>query len=62
MTDDELKKIMRRSWETACQDKPSRPSCIVQDGHFIFTVTGNSEKWQELCKAAGVPSHATQTI
>ena len=62
MTDDELKKIMRRSWETACQDKPSRPSCIVQDGHFVFTVTGNNEKWQELCKAAGVPSHATQTI
>ncbi len=59
---DEFKVIMRRSWETACQDKPSRPSCTVQGGQFVFTITGNSDKWQSLCKAAGVPSIAKQTI
>ena len=62
MTSEELKKFMRRTWEAACQDKPSRPSCIVQDGHFVFTITGNPDKWQELCRAAGVPSNATQVI
>ena len=59
---DDLKAVMRRTWESACQDKAMRPSCTVQDGHFVFTITGNQEKWQELCKAAGVPSTATQII
>lgn len=59
---DDLKAVMRRTWESACQDKAMRPSCTVQDGHFVFTIIGNQEKWKELCKAAGVPNSAKQTI
>jgi len=51
-----------RLTETACVDKPARPSVIVQDGRHIITFTGNRDRWNELCRTAGVPAGADQTI
>lgn len=58
----DIKETMRRLWESACTDKASRPSCRIENGKFIFTITGNKPNWVELCKACGVPTNATQTI
>jgi ATP-dependent DNA helicase DinG len=53
---------IRALWSTACQDKPARPSCVVRDGKFVFTVTGNKDAWSNLTALSGVPTHATQDI
>ena len=57
-----LNTLMLRLWETAAADTPQRPSCTVQNGEFVFTINGNREQWTALTAAAGVPSHAAQTI
>lgn len=59
---EKLLPIFRNSIETACQDKPARESFKVIDGHFVFTINGNRDNWQELCKLMAVPAHATQEI
>ncbi len=55
-----LTQTMIELWQLACQGR-GRPSCRVEDGHFVFTVSGNRDQWGELCQAAGVPSTATET-
>jgi len=57
----ELTSKMLRLWESACCDKPIRPSVVVKDGYFVMTITGNRDQWESLCAAACVPSHAEQT-
>lgn len=59
---DKLMPVFRQSIQDACQGKPSRESFKVIDGQFVFTINGNRDNWQELCKLMGVPSHATQEI
>lgn len=59
---EKLLPVFRTSIQDACQDKPSRESFKVVDGHFVFTINGNRDNWAELCKLMGVPSHATQEI
>ena len=54
--------LMLSLWQSACQDAPSRPSAQVIDGHFVLTVNGNRPHWTDICKAAGVPDGAEQTI
>lgn len=54
--------LIRQLWQSACLDKPERPSCKVEEGNFVFTIKGNREKWGEMCKLSGVPSHAHQEI
>lgn len=56
----DIKGLMRSLWQSACIDKPSRPSCTVRNGAFVFNVKGNRENWASLCEAAGVPTQATQ--
>lgn len=62
MPDLHLRSLMLTLWQSACQDTPQRPSCTVQDGAFIFTITGNRSQWTDLCTAAAVPPHAEQRI
>lgn len=59
---EKLLPVFRQAIETACQDKPNRPSFKVADGEFIFTIKGNRDNWAELCKLMAVPSHASQEI
>lgn len=50
-------------WSLAVQEDPQRrPSCVVNDGNFVLTIRGKQETWAEVVAAAGVPSHAEQTI
>lgn len=60
MIDEELRTQLRRLWESACQDKPVRPSCQVIDDLFVFTINGNRDNWAMLVAACGVPGHADQ--
>jgi len=55
-----LTQTMIELWQLACQGR-GRPSCRVEDGEFVFSVTGNRGQWGDLCKAAGVPSNAEET-
>ena len=59
---DKLQSIIMDIWSSACQDAPTRPSGVVQDGNFILRISGNRANWTDLCHRAGVPSDATQTI
>ena len=54
--------LMLSLWQSACQDAPNRPSARVVDGHFVLTVNGNRSHWTDICKAAGVPDGAEQTV
>lgn len=56
----ELKQLMIDLWQSACIDRPQRDSCRVEDGCFVFTISGNPDRWNELCKAAAVPSCASE--
>lgn len=56
----DLRPIFAKLWSLACQDKLDRPSCRVEDGMFVMTITGNRERWVEMLGVAGVPSHAIQ--
>lgn len=50
-------------WSLAVQEDPQRrPSCRVEDGNFILTIKGKREGWADVVAAAGVPSHAVQTV
>jgi Rad3-related DNA helicase len=60
MTD--YRSLMFRLWETACADKPQRPSCRVDNGFFVMTLKGNRDNWAAVVQAAGVPAEAEQTI
>ncbi len=53
---------MFRLFESACIDKPLRPSVVVKDGYFCMTITGNRDQWKSLTAAACVPSDAEQAI
>lgn len=57
-----IKTLLRRMWESACKDAPERPSCKVEGGQFVLTVTGNRDNWPNLVQLNGAPSDATQTI
>lgn len=57
---DSLTSKMLRLFESACIDKPLRPSVVVKDGCFNMTITGNRDQWTNLTAAACVPSHAEQ--
>jgi len=57
---DSLTSKMFRLFESACIDKPLRPSVVVKHGYFIMTITGNRDQWATLTAAACVPSHAEQ--
>lgn len=61
-TETELRTMLRHLWQTACQDTPARPSCVVEDGQFRMSITGNRDNWALLHQLAGVPSHAVETI
>ena len=54
--------LMIEAWQSACEDRPLRQSARVADGYFVMTITGNRERWTELCAAAGVPEHAEETV
>jgi hypothetical protein len=58
----DMQTMMYRLWESACQDKPLRPSAQVVDGHFTLTIRGNRENWGVMTMLAGVPSTAEQRI
>lgn len=57
---DSLTSKMLRLFESACIDKPLRPSVVIKDGCFSMTITGNRDQWTNLTAAACVPSHAEQ--
>ena len=57
----DLRKMLFRLWESACEDKPQRQSARVEDEHFVLTITGNQHRWNELCELNGVPAYAEQT-
>jgi len=57
-----IQRLLRRMWESACKDAPERPSCKVEGGCFVLTVTGNRDNWANLVQLNGVPSGAEQTI
>ena len=52
-----IRPSLRRWWEAACQDKPTRPSCRLEDGYFVLTIS-NRDNWDVLLKANGVPDYA----
>lgn len=54
--------LIRPLWATAVTDAPSRPSCKLEDGKFVFTINGNRDNWAALIAACGVPSNAAQVI
>jgi Rad3-related DNA helicase/intein/homing endonuclease len=58
----DYKTLMIDLWQSACQDKPKRPSAQVLDGYFVLTINGNRGAWADIVQAAGVPAHATQVI
>lgn len=58
--DESIKSFLRRCWETACQDNPARPSCTVEDGHFVLKIGGDRSNWPDLLVANGVPDYALQ--
>ena len=59
---DNLQGMIYRIWESACQDKPIRPSGIVENGEFVMRINGNRDNWTDLTCRAGVPSEARQII
>jgi Rad3-related DNA helicase len=59
---DQLRSQLYRLWESACADRPSRPSCRVDNGEFVLTLRGNREGWARIVQANGVPAEAPQTI
>ena len=61
-SNDVIRRLLRRMWESACKDAPERPSCRVVDGAFVLTITGNSENWANLLQLNGVPSYAIQIV
>ena len=58
----DYRSLMLSLWQSACQDTPKRPSATVQNGRFVLTITGNRGAWTDICKAAGVPDCAEQTV
>ena len=58
----DYRSLMLSLWQSACADAPKRPSATVQNGHFVLTITGNRGAWTDICKAAGVPASAEQTV
>lgn len=58
----DYRSLMLSLWQSACQDTPKRPSARVEAGHFVLTITGNRGAWTDICKAAGVPDCAEQTV
>ena len=62
MSNPNLQQMMIQFWQSACQDRPERESCRVIDGQFVLTIKGNSHRWLEICKLAGVPKHASQEV
>ena len=63
MADNEaIKSLLRRMWESACKDAPERPSCRVEAGMFVLTITGNRDNWVSLMQLNGAPAGASQTI
>ncbi len=59
---EQLRSQLFRFWESACADKPTRPSCQVQGGNFVLTLRGARENWAKIVQANGVPAHAQQVI
>lgn len=55
-----IKKLLRRMWESACKDAPERPSCRIEEGKFVLTITGNRDNWANLVRLNGVPAGAEQ--
>lgn len=45
----------------AAQDRPSRPSVQIVDGHWTVTINGNKDQWPAMVEAACIPSSAVQT-
>lgn len=59
---DQLRSQLYRLWESACADRPARPSCRVEAGNFVLTLKGSRDNWAKIVQANGVPAHAQQVI
>ena len=57
-----IQRLLRRMWESACKDAPERPSCRIEDGAFVLTITGNRDNWANLVQLNGVPADAEQLV